>query len=170
MAKTLWLMCGVPGVGKSWFAKNILMRPGWIYISRDEIRFSIVKNEEEYFSHEKEVFRKFAERIAAALIWDTDDVVADATHLNWGSRRKLMGALKQYAFMENVQIIPVVVTASLKTILARNQLRNGRERVPEDVIKRMLGHMNDPKNDPYKYTAIMRVTNEQEIKEVLNYD
>ena len=170
MAKTLWLMCGVPGVGKSWFAKNILMRPGWIYISRDEIRFSIVKNEEEYFSHEKEVFRKFAERIAAALIWDTDDVVADATHLNWGSRRKLMGALKQYAFMENVQIIPVVVTASLKTILARNQLRNGRERVPEDVIIRMLKSMSNPEKDPYKYTAIMRVTNEQEIKEVLNYD
>lgn len=170
MAKTLWLMCGVPGVGKSWFAKNRLMRPGWVYISRDEIRFSIVKNEEEYFSHEKEVFLKFVDRIASTLTWDADDVVADATHLNWGSRRKLMKALKRYAFMENVQIIPVVITASLKTILARNQLRNGRERVPEDMIRRMLGRMNDPKNDPYKYTAIMRVTNEQEIKEVLNYD
>ena len=170
MAKTLWLMCGVPGVGKSWFAKNRLMRSGWVYISRDEIRFSIVKNEEEYFSHEKEVFRKFAERIASTLIWAANDVVADATHLNWGSRRKLIQAIKQYAFMENIQIIPVVVTASLKTILARNQLRNGRERVPEDVIKRMLGRMNDPKNDPYKYTAIMRVTNEQGTKEVLTHD
>jgi len=160
MAKTLWLMCGVPGVGKSWFAKNRLMRPGWVYISRDEIRFSIVKNEEEYFSHEKEVFHKFVDRIADTLIWDADDVVADATHLNWGSRRKLMEALKRYAFMENIQIIPVVVTASLKTILARNQLRNGRERVPEDVIRRMLGRMCDPELDPYKYTAIMRVTNE----------
>lgn len=170
MAKTLWLMCGVPGVGKSWFAKNRLMRPGWVYISRDEIRFSIVKNEEEYFSHEKEVFHKFVDRIASTLIWDADDVVADATHLNWGSRRKLMEALKRYAFMENIQIIPVVVTASLKTILARNRLRNGRERVPEDVIRRMLGRMCDPELDPYKYTAIMRVTDEQEIKEVSIHD
>lgn len=170
MAKTLWLMCGVPGVGKSWFAKNQLMRPGWVYISRDEIRFSIVKNEEEYFSHEKEVFRKFAERIAAALIWDTDDVVADATHLNWGSRRKLIQAIKQYAFMENVQIIPVVVTASLETCLKRNAMRTGREFVPKGVIRRMSYQLTDPKNDPYKYTAIMRVTNEQEIKEVLTYD
>jgi predicted kinase len=71
-----------------------------------------------------------------------------------------MEALKRYAFMENIQIIPVVVTANLKTILARNQLRNGRERVPEDVIRRMLGRMCDPELDPYKYTAIMRVTNE----------
>lgn len=160
MARTLWLMCGVPGVGKSWFAINKLMRPEWVYISRDEIRFSIVKNEEEYFSHEKEVFRKFAERIASALTWDTDDVVADATHLNWGSRRKLLDALKRYAFMEDVQIIPVVVTANIKTIFERNQSREGRARVPEDVIKRMLKSMSDPEKDPYKYTAIMRVRNE----------
>ena len=162
MNKTLYIMCGAPGSGKTWFAKNKLMKGrNWDYVSRDEVRFSIVKNNEEYFSHEKEVFNEFINKIADALCWGNDkNIIADATHLNWGSRRKLIEALKRYAFMENIQIIPVVVTASLKTILARNQLRNGRERVPEDVIQRMLGRMNDPKNDPYKYTAIMRVTNE----------
>ena len=160
MAKTLWLMCGVPGVGKSWFAKNTLMRPGWVYISRDEIRFSIVKNEEEYFSHEKEVYANFVEKVAIAFHWSGDNIIVDATHLNWGSRRKFLKALKKYVPLEEVDVIPVVVTANTKTIFERNQSREGRARVPEDVIKRMLKSMSDPENDPYKYAAIMRVRNE----------
>lgn len=159
MNKTLWLMCGVPGVGKSWFAKNRLWRPGWVYISRDEIRFSIVKNEEEYFSHEKEVFYKFVDRIANTLTWDADDVIADATHLNWGSRRKLLKAINKYYPVEMLDIIPVVVEAKLDDILDRNKLRNGRARVPENVICRMRASMSDPEKDPYKYAAIMRVKN-----------
>ena len=51
MSKTLWLMCGAPGSGKSYFAKNILINDDhWFYVSRDEIRFRIIKNDEEYFS------------------------------------------------------------------------------------------------------------------------
>ena len=170
MTKTLWLMCGAPGSGKSWFAKNILKTDDtWQYISRDEIRFSLIKEGEDYFGKEKQVFKEFCNQIIYACGCDEyHNIIVDATHLNWASRRKLLGAIEVDAY--NIKVIPVVVTASLKTILARNQLRNGRERVPEDVIRRMLGRMNDPKNDPYKYTAIMRVTNEQEIKEVLIHD
>jgi predicted kinase len=158
----LYILCGPSGCGKTTWAENFIREhkeDDIRYVSRDEIRFELVDPNESYFSHEKEVFRRFANTIRQTLV-DGFDVIADATHLNWGSRRKLIQAIKQYAFMENVQIIPVVVTASLKTILARNQLRNGRERVPEDVIRRMLGRMCDPELDPYKYTAIMRVTNE----------
>ena len=47
----LWIMVGIPGSGKSYFAKNILMTDdSWQYISRDEVRFSIIKDDEEYFS------------------------------------------------------------------------------------------------------------------------
>ena len=54
MTKTLWLMCGAPGSGKSWFAKNILKTDDtWQYISRDEIRFSLIKEGEDYFGKEK---------------------------------------------------------------------------------------------------------------------
>lgn len=37
----LILMCGVPGSGKSTWAKQHL-KPSDVYISRDEIRFSLV--------------------------------------------------------------------------------------------------------------------------------
>lgn len=153
-------MCGASGSGKTWFAKNKLMKGSrWGYISRDEVRFSIVKDDEDYFSHEKEVFNKFVEKIAAELNWFSDNVVADATHLNWGSRRKLLKALEKYISLEEVDVIPVVIEAKLEDILERNKLRSGRARVPEEVIRRMRASMNDPEKDPYKYTAIMKVKN-----------
>lgn len=161
MNKTLWLMCGAPGSGKTWFAKNKLMKDSnWDYISRDEVRFSMVKDDEEYFSHETAVFNAFVGKITFALEYGNDNIIADATHLNWGSRHKLLKALEKYISLENVDVIPVVIEAKLKNTLERNKLRDGRARVPEDVIKRMLKSMSDPEKDPYKYTAIMRIKNE----------
>jgi len=160
MNKTLWLMCGAPGSGKTWFAKNKLMKGyGWDYISRDEVRFSMIKDGEEYFSHETAVFNEFVEKIAIALDWGHDNVIADATHLNWGSRRKLLKALSKNCVLEDVDVIPVVIDVKLEDILERNKLRDDRARVPEETIRRMYSSISDPAKDPYKYTAIMRVRN-----------
>lgn len=158
--KTLWLMCGVAGSGKTWFAKNKLMKGyGWDYISRDEVRFSMIKDDEEYFSHENAVFKTFVEKIAIALDWGHDNVIADATHLNWSSRRKLLQALSKNCVLEDVDVIPVVIDAKLENIIEYNKLRDGRARVPEETIRRMYRNISDPAKDPYKYTAIMRVKN-----------
>lgn len=160
MNKTLWLMCGAPASGKSWFAKNKLMKGrDWEYISRDEVRFSIVEDNEEYFSHEKEVFREFINQITTSLLLNNSNVIADATHLNWGSRRKLLQALNKNCVLKDVDIIPVVIEAKLEDILERNKLRDGRARVPEETIRKMYRNISDPVKDPYKYTAIMRVKN-----------
>ena len=160
MNKTLWLMCGVPGSGKTWFAKNKLMKGrDWEYISRDEIRFSIIEDDEEYFSHEKEVFANFVEKVAIAFHWGGDNIIVDATHLNWGSRRKFLEALKEYVPLEEVDVIPVVIEAKLEDILERNKLRSGRARVPEETIRKMYHDMSRPERDPYKYAAIMKVSN-----------
>ena len=160
MNKTLWIMCGAPASGKSWFAKNKLMKDSnWDYISRDEVRFSMVKDDEEYFSHETAVFNAFVGKITFALEYGNDNIIADATHLNWGSRRKLLQALVAYYPIETLDIIPVVIEAKLEDIFERNKLRDGRARVPEETIRRMYKNISDPVKDPYKYTAIMRVKN-----------
>ena len=160
MNKTLYIMCGAPASGKSWFAKNKLMKDSnWDYISRDEVRFSMIKDDEEYFSHETAVFNAFVGKITFALEYGNDNIIADATHLNWGSRRKLLTALEKYISLENVDIIPVVIDAKLEDIFERNKLRDGRARGPEETIRRMYRNISDPVKDPYKYTAIMRVKN-----------
>ena len=60
MKNKLYVICGVPGTGKSTFCKNHLTMFGddVKYVSRDDIRFSIVKEDEEYFEEQKEQWEK----------------------------------------------------------------------------------------------------------------
>ena len=59
----LYLMCGIPGSGKSTYAKTNKDLKYCKYISRDDIRYSLLKDEDDYFSKEKQVFRTFIAQI-----------------------------------------------------------------------------------------------------------
>ena len=160
--KNLWIMCGASGSGKSYFAKTRLITGEHVcYVSRDEVRYSLITENDKYFSKENQVFAQFTNKIREAL--DNEkytDIIADATHLNWNSRRKLLNALGLNNKHDNINIIPVWVTCDMNTILERNDQREGRARVPGEEIIKMIGRMRHPRSDPYKYTAIMEVYNE----------
>ena len=136
----LFIMCGLPASGKSTFARQFIRDNDIRYVSRDEIRFSMVKENEEYFSREKEVFKKFAGTIAQTLI-DGFDVIADATHLNRISRDKLIRAIDQYTTKYTITYI--VLETSLETCMKRNALREGWARVPGSVMKSMAENWED---------------------------
>ena len=58
--KKLYILSGVPGCGKSTWARNMMKKDENIdIISRDKIRFSMVNEENGYFSREDEVFNKY---------------------------------------------------------------------------------------------------------------
>lgn len=157
--KTLWLMVGLPGSGKTTVAKNIFMKgSGWRYISRDDIRMEFLKDDDEdYFAYETSVFDIFTYRIQEAFKEEAIfNVVADATHLNWPSRRKLLHNLN---LDHKVNIIPVVMTTPFDIAKERNNQRNGRAYVPEKVLYNMNQHYTDPCYDPFNYTAIMHMDN-----------
>ena len=155
--KMLWVMCGVPGSGKSWVAKHILMHGlGWRYVSRDDVRFEIVKDDEEYFSHETKVYNEFIRRIKTALNEEgVFNVIVDATHINWASRRKLLKALN----LDGDSVICVVVQNEMDEIIENNESRSGRAVVPRAVVRRMSNQMTDPLTDPIKYQGIMYINN-----------
>lgn len=162
--KQLYLMCGVPGAGKShWIAQHKGSFSGTVtVISRDDIRFSIVKEGEEYFSHENEVFREFIRQIELALM-TSDVVIADATHITSGSRRKTLNAINRRLKAE-CKIIAMVIKSDLKTTIAQNEMRSGRQYVPISVIRRMTIQFQMPElkegfdeiwiYEGYKYTII----------------
>ena len=97
MNKKMFVMCGAPGSGKStWLEekviKNIYTKPATV-VSRDKIRFALVKEDEQYFSKENEVWEKFITQIKKDLeMWSVEEVYVDATHLNIASRSKLLRA------------------------------------------------------------------------------
>ena len=145
----LILMMGVPGSGKSTLAKKLFSKEQDIYVSRDEIRQSIVSPEAEYFSKEKEVFAEFVRQVQAGI--DNKEkrfVVADATHLNPASRLKLLDRLNRDLIDTHI----IFMKVPLKVAIKRNAKRTGRECVPENTIKSMYNSIAAPiKRENIKY-------------------
>ena len=147
MKPILYIMCGPSGCGKTTWAYDFMKlypQQDIRYVSRDEIRYSIIKDEEDYFSHEKEVFRKFAGTICQTLV-DGFDVIADATHLNEFSRRKLTQAIDMQ--FTDYTIIYVVFKVDADICIKQNANREGRSNVPENIIRNMCRDFRAPTKD-----------------------
>lgn len=145
--KRLWMMVGAPGSGKStWIANHEdAISDNRIVISRDKIRFSMVAEDEEYFSKEKEVFKEFVNQIEEGLA-TKEDVIVDATHLNEASRGKLLRAIK--GSLNGVSVRAVVMNVPVTVALERNENRKGtRSYVPRSVVRRMYSQMTEPTFD-----------------------
>lgn len=159
MAKQLFVMIGAPGSGKSTWVKKQLRNDIDAYVSRDEIRFSLLEEGESYFAKEKEVFDTFVQRIADYINDDNDlyRIFADASHLNYGSRMKLLNALKAKGVnLNNIDINYIFMYTSLDTCLERNRLREGRALVPEKTIEEMYNSLSEPEHDePVKRVYIV---------------
>ena len=140
MKNKLYVMSGCPGSGKTTYAKTHF--PHAWYVSRDEIRFNMVAEDEEYFSKEKEVFQAFVDKINEGLRQSLD-VVADATHLNNASRCKLLYNLDLDRNKTQVEII--YLQPPLKVCIERNEKRKGtRSYVPVDALKNMYYSFKAP--------------------------
>lgn len=140
MNHKLYILVGVPGAGKSTYLKDKLSSGS--VTSRDAIRFSLVKENEEYFSREKEVFNIFVSEIKKSLA-ENENTYADATHISIASRTKLLRALG--SSLKDVEVIPIVIQVSLQTALDHNELRKGtRAYVPRSVIRRMYEQFEKP--------------------------
>ena len=150
----LYILCGIPGCGKStWVQKKMkeneptgISSQKWAYVSRDEVRFSMVKEEDDYFSKEKQVFNEFVNRICGNLSdsW-IDNVIADATHLNEISRDKLINAIRRKRPNLPLNITMVYFDIPLEVCKFRNNKRSGRAHVPDNVIEKMHAGLQFPK-------------------------
>ena len=144
----LYLMCGLPGSGKSTFLKNrVKNKEKSAIISRDEIRFALVKPEEEYFSHENEVYTELWKKINEALTVKKD-VFIDQTSLTPKARKWLLSHVHNYNYANLIWI-----DEDLNTCLERNELRKGtRSYVPRGVIRRMAAQFVEPSlNEGFDY-------------------
>jgi len=145
----LYILCGPSGCGKTTWSRQYIAFQDALgndirYVSRDEIRFSLLKEGEDYFSHEKEVFKKFAGTICETLI-DGFDCIADATHLNEFSRRKLTQAIDMR--FKDYEIVYVVFNVDVNTCLARNERRANLAAIPDTIIHNMCRDFRAPTVD-----------------------
>ena len=152
----LIMMVGVPGSGKSTWVQNNKSETD-VLVSRDAIRFAMLKEDEDYFAHESEVFNEFIWRIADALAEDKT-VIADATHLNKKSRALVLDKVRKLAD----EIEAVMIDVDLITALERNDNRTGRAFVPRGVIRRMYFQMEAPtKEEGFTKIRIIKEENNE---------
>ena len=144
MNKKVFILSGPPASGKStWVRKHLT--PGSEWISRDNVRFSIVSEDENYFSHEDEVFDTFINYINQVL--DDENIhtiFVDATHLNKRSRSNILNRIKHRNIAE---LNCVCFITPLDVCLNRNNKRVEREKVPEESIKKMYQSFQIPSAD-----------------------
>ena len=134
----LIMMVGIPGSGKSTWVKNNKSETD-VVVSRDAIRFSLLKHDDDYFAHENEVFTKFIHQIRDALVCDKT-VIADATHLSRASRAKVLNNVAKLAD----EIEAVWINTPIETAFAQNDMRDGRAWVKHGIIRRMHFSMEAP--------------------------
>jgi len=138
----LYVMCGCPGAGKSTFIQKYLNKENMVIVSRDEIRFSLLQPNEDYFSHEGEVLNKLWEKTNTALS-QGKNVVVDQTSLTPKSRRWLLSHIHGY---DTVKLI--WIDEDIFTCLERNEKRKGtKSYVPRGKIRRMHEQFVEPTLD-----------------------
>ena len=136
---TLYIMCGIPGSGKSTWAKDFkekINAAGYhcVIVSRDEIRFKLLKERGgKYFDYEGEVIEIYYQEIQKYLDRGYH-VIADATQITPKSRIKLLNNLE---INENTIVYCVDVDTPYSTCKKRNSKREGIKRVPNSAIEKM---------------------------------
>lgn len=115
------------------------MHPDWEYVSRDEVRYEWVTDQEHYFDKEKDVFKEFCNRIDMHLI-NGKTVFADATHINVKSRNKLLNGLSVIPDKK----IAIIVDTPFEECMKRNAAREGITRVPDKTMYQMHNSFRPP--------------------------
>lgn len=155
----LYIMVGAPGSGKTTWCKEHLTKED-VYISRDEIRFSLLKPQEAYFSKENQVYQLFISKIERALN-EGKNVYADQTSLDESARAKLLKSL-QVTIIDEIHA--VWMDTPLEKCLLQNNLRTGLSKVPENSVKQMFNKLTIPKwEEGIKYLHIIKDNEETVI-------
>lgn len=145
MEPTLFFLCGLPGSGKSTFAKQLQQEEDAMIFSSDKIREEMYGTDpdslETYNIHSKEanakVFTELNKQIKEALL-NGHNVVYDATNIN--SKRRA-------AFLRELKNIPChkkcyIILRTFNDCIKANRHRNNA--VPNSVIENMYKNWNTP--------------------------
>jgi predicted kinase len=140
MNNTLYITVGLPGSGKSTYAKEFIKGKEIEYLSSDELRAVYGKSEEDQtvtplvFGHIK--------RKVDDLLKDGKNVLVDATSVNRKERSDYIKTAKKYG----AKVVAIVFKMDRQGLIDRNKKRGeqGGRVVPDWVIDKMLAKFEEP--------------------------
>lgn len=132
------IMIGLPGSGKSSYAKKYLLTNNSVYLSSDQIRIDMYGFEDQ--THNAEVFNRMKKETILALK-SNFDVIYDATNLIKKRRVSLINeVIKQ---TNNVEINAYLFCTPINIILERNITRTERH-IPWEKLEEMITSIECP--------------------------
>ena len=143
MNNTLYITVGLPGSGKSTYAKNFIKDKDVEYLSSDSLRAIYGKSEEDQsvtsivFGHIKKTVDEFLK--------DGKNVLVDATSVNRKERSDYINTAKKYG----AKVVAIVFKMDRQGLIERNKKRGeqGGRVVPDWVIDKMLNKFAEPSYD-----------------------
>jgi predicted kinase len=137
---TIYIAVGLPGSGKSTYAKNFIKGKDIEYLSSDELRAVFGKSEEDQtvtplvFGHIKRKVDEFLK--------DGKNVLVDATSVNRRERADYITTAKKYG----AKVVVLVFKMDRQGLIDRNKKRGeqGGRVVPDWVIDKMLAKFEEP--------------------------
>lgn len=135
MAK-LNIMIGIPGSGKTRYAKTGLSTDNTVYLSSDDIRVAMFGFEDQ--THNTEVFERMKRETLIALK-NGFDVIYDATNLSKKHRSDIIKRAK----MCKAEVNAYLCCTPINIILERNLTRQERQ-IPWDKLIQMIRSIEPP--------------------------
>ena len=157
----LKIVIGLPGSGKSTYIQNVADPEKEVWVSRDEIRFSLMETIKDFKKREAETYKIFIESIKFYLnkgytVW------ADATNVSMYHRRKIVRQIPKSLYNK---LIAYYFNIPYGVCCQRNAQRKGLRIVPEASIYKMSQELTIPdKKEGFKEIYIVDLEEEERVK------
>lgn len=141
MKPKFYIMVGVPGSGKSTYARELANKDNCIIHSSDAIRIELNGNQAD-LSNDKNVWKTMNERILKDLS-EGRNVICDATNVTIKKRASFINLINKI----DCEKIAVVINTDVKKCISQNSKRDESARVPNFAIYSSAKHFVFPTED-----------------------
>lgn len=142
--RTIAVTRGLPGSGKSTWALEMMKKEPkrWLRVNKDGLRRMLIG--ETWSADVEDVVHSLSEDALKTALNNGFDVIIDNTHLQQKAINKIHKIAAEYG---NVMVWEKVFPVSVEECLRRNALREGVNKVPENVIHDMARSAGIDKHD-----------------------
>jgi predicted kinase len=142
------LVCGLPGSGKSHFARKYFMKAGYKRVSRKEIRHNLYEmlnfgekwSEAKFDLVDETLVKHIEKRVIEQLLLMKAKLIIDNLSISSSSRAAYIDIAKT----TKKAISAIFINTDLATCLARNKEKPPEDIVPESIISNFIARVEFP--------------------------